>query len=53
MTAICRDYAIKDKELMGKIDRVKQALNNTIRAERNEYNKPVLDNADIDSDDDP
>ena len=47
---VCREYAIKDKELMQKINRVKSALQATIRIERGDFNSKKIDCDDADGD---
>lgn len=43
MQGICKEYAIKDDVLKSKILKVKNALVNTIRIERNQYNVKKID----------
>ena len=40
---VCREFAIKDKELMQKINRVKSSLQATIRVERGDFNTKKID----------
>ena len=52
MQGICKEYAIKDDVLKSKILKVKTALVNTIRIERNQYNVKKIDCAEHASSDD-